>query len=215
VTSTDRTDPEDDSGRPAGVVFDFGNVLIDWDPEAAIVAGLGAEEARRFLTADDFDFHDWNHHQDAGRAWAEALDELRVSHPHWVRHAEAYLEHFPLSLAEVPGTADIVRELHSAGVPVLGLTNWSAELYPHAPETLDVVALLDDVVVSGREGAAKPDPRAYQIVAERSGLPLDRLVFVDDKQSNVDAAAALGMDGILFTGAEDLRAALRERGLPV
>ena len=200
---------------PAGVVFDFGNVLVAWDPAAALAAGLGADEARRFLEADDFDFDAWNHLQDAGRSWTDAMDELRRSHPHWVRHAEAYLEHFPLSLTEVPGSADVVRDLHAAGVPVLGLTNWSAELYPHAPATFAFLGLLDHVVVSGAERAAKPDARAYELVAERSGLPLDRLVFVDDKQANVDAAAALGMDALLFTGAEELRAGLRERGLPV
>ncbi|MFC7494621.1 MULTISPECIES: HAD family hydrolase [unclassified Nocardioides] len=202
-------------GGVSGVVFDFGNVLIDWQPLAALTAGLGEEEAQRFLTADDFDFMAWNHHQDAGRAWDEAIDELRTSHPHWVRHAEAYLEHFTRSLAEMPGTPDILRDLHGAGVPVLGLTNWSAELYPHAPAAFDFIGLLDVVVVSGREGVAKPDAAAFELVAERSGLPLDRLVFVDDSPRNVDAAAALGMDALLFTGADTLRDALRERGLPV
>ncbi|MDF1603547.1 HAD family phosphatase [Nocardioides sp. YIM 152315] len=199
---------------PAGVVFDLGNVLIDWDPAAAVAAGLGSDEARRFLEAADFDFMAWNHLQDAGRRWADGMAEVRRTHPHWVSHAEAYLAHFPTSLAEVPGTIAIVRDLHEAGVPLFGLTNWSDELFPVARERFEVLQLLDDVIVSGAIKAAKPDRRAYEAVAERSGLPLDRLVFVDDKQSNVDAAAALGMDGILFTGAEGLRAALLERGLP-
>ncbi len=201
---------------PAGVVFDLGNVLIDWQPALAIAAGVGAVEARRFLEAEDFDFMAWNHVQDSGRPWAEAVAEVRRTHPHWAEHAAAYLSHFPASLAEVPGTAEVVRELKDHGVPVLGLTNWSDELYyEHAAPHYEVLALLDDVVVSGEVKAAKPDPRAYEIVAERSGLPLDRLVFVDDKKANVDAAAALGMDGVLFTDAAALRAALRERGLPV
>ena len=62
---------------------------------------------------------------------------------------------------------------------------------------------------------AKPDPAIYEIAVERSGLPAAELVFVDDKQANVDGAIAVGLDGILFTGADDLRRALRERGLPV
>lgn len=203
------------TGLPAAVVFDLGNVLIDWDPAAAVAQGLGVAEARRFIEADDFDFMAWNHHQDAGRSLADGIAEVRRTHPHWASHAEAYLAHFPTSLAELPDTVAIVRELHDAGVPLYGLTNWSAELFPHARERFGVLRLLDDVVVSGAIKAAKPDPRAYAAVAEVSGLPLGRLVFVDDKRSNVDAADALGMDGVLFTGADDLRAALRERGLPV
>ena len=203
-------------GTPSGVVFDLGNVLIDWDPTAAIAAGVGPVEARRFLDADDFDFMAWNHGPDSGGSWPEAEDAVRRTHPHWVEHALAYRAHFGDSLlGEVAGMGDLVRELHAAGVPLLGLTNWSAELYPHAPARFDLLALFDDVVVSGEVGAAKPDPRAYEIVAERSGLPLDRLVFVDDRQQNVAAAAELGMDAIVFTDAATLRTELGRRGLLV
>jgi len=177
---------------------------------------VGPVEARRFLDADDFDFMAWNHGPDSGGTWAEAEDAVRSTHPHWAEHALAYRAHFAASLlGEVPGMGDLVRDLHAAGVPLLGLTNWSAELYPHAPEQFDFLTLFDHVVVSGEVQAAKPDPRAYEIVAERSGLPLDRLVFVDDRPGNVDAAAGLGMDAIVFTGADALRLELRERGLPV
>lgn len=203
-------------GTPSGVVWDLGNVLIDWDPVAAVAAAVGEQEARRFLAAPDFDFMAWNHLQDAGGTWEEAEAEVRRTHPHWAEHALAYRANFAASLlGEVPGTADLVRELRAAGVRQWGLTNWSDELYPHAPARFEVVALLDGVVVSGTEKVAKPDPRAYELVAERMGLPLLRLVFVDDRASNVAAAEALGMTGVLFAGAEDTRCRLRSLGLPV
>ena len=201
---------------PAAVVLDLGNVLIDWDPYPAIAAGVGPDEARRFLDAADFDFMAWNHGPDSGATWADAEDEVRRTHPHWVEHALAYRANFGASLlGEVPGTVDVVRDLHRKGVPLFGLTNWSDELYPHAPERFEFLALLDDVVVSGTEGVAKPDVRIFEIVAERTGLPLDGLVLVDDKPANVEAAVSAGMDGIVFTDAESLRADLRARGLPV
>jgi 2-haloacid dehalogenase len=201
---------------PLGLVWDLGNVLIDWDPYPAIAAGVGPVEARRFLDAADFDFRAYNHGPDAGGTWADAEAEVARTHPHWVEHALAYRVHFVESLlGEVAGTVEILRELHAAGVRLFGLTNWSAELYPHAPARFEFLSLLEDVVVSGVEGVAKPDPRAFAIVAERSGLPLDRLVFVDDRPDNVAAAAALGMDALVFTDADVLRADLRARGLPV
>lgn len=200
----------------AGLVWDLGNVLIDWDPAAAVAAAVGDVEARRFMEAADFDFHDWNHGPDSGGSWADAEDEVRRTHPHWLEHALAYRANFVASLVgEVPGTGALVRELHAAGVPQVGLTNWSHELYPHAPERFEVLSLLDDVVVSGTEGVAKPDPRIFQIAVERTGLPAERLVFVDDKELNVEAARTAGLDGVVFTGADELRVALRDRGLPV
>ena len=199
-----------------GVVFDLGNVLIDWDPYPAIAAGVGSVEARRFLDAEDFDFMAWNHGPDSGGTWDDAEADVRRTHPHWVEHALAYRANFAASLlGEVPGTVEVLRDLHAAGVPLVGLTNWSAELYPHAPATFAFLALFDDVIVSGTVGAAKPDRRAYEIAAERAGLPLAQLAFVDDKQLNVDAAAGLGMAAIRFTDAAALRTELRSHGLPV
>ncbi|MEU0264827.1 HAD-IA family hydrolase [Nocardioides sp. NPDC006303] len=197
-----------------GVVWDFGNVLIRWDPLPAIAAGVGDADARRFM--ESFDFRSWNHVQDAGRTWAQALTVLEEAAPEWLAAGAAYVDNFPLSLlGPVPGTHEMVRELAAAGFPQLGLTNWSAELYPHAPATYDVIELLGDVVVSGEVRLAKPDPAIYRLVAERAGMPLDRLVFIDDSVANVAAAAALGMHAIQFTGAEQLRKDLVALGLPL
>jgi 2-haloacid dehalogenase len=201
---------------PTGIIWDLGNVLIDWQPHAAVAAGLGEEEASRFLAADDFDFLAFNHVLDGGVTWQEGEDELRRTHPHWVEHARAYRDNFTASLVgEVPGSVDIVRELAAAGVPMWGLTNWPDEFWPHAPERFEFLGLLGDVVVSGTEGFAKPDPAIFEIAVSRTGLRPEELVFVDDKEVNVVAAIEFGLDGILFTGAEDLRVALRARGLPL
>ncbi len=200
----------------SGVIWDFGNVLIDWQPHAAIAAGVGADEARRFLTAEDFDFLAYNLGPDSGQTWAEAEAAVRRDHPQWVDHALAYRDHFERSLVgAVPGTPELVRELSEHGIPQWGLTNWSDELYPHAPRLFDFLGLLDDVVVSGTEGFAKPDPAIYEIAVARTGRRPEELVFVDDKEHNVAAAIELGLDGILFNGADGLRLALRGRGLPV
>ena len=139
--------------RVRGVVWDLGNVLIDWDPTAAIAAGVGDGEARRFLAS--FDFREWNHGPDSGGSWEDAEAWLDAEHPQWSEHGRAYRPHFARSLiGEVPGSVAVVRELHAAGVPQWGLTNWSAELYPQAPARFDFLALLTDVVVSGVEGVA-------------------------------------------------------------
>jgi 2-haloacid dehalogenase len=167
------------------------------------------------MKADDFDFMAWNDVQDSGGTWADGEDAVRRDHPHWVPHALAYREHFEHALAEVPGTAELVQELSDAGVPMFGLTNWSHELYPHAPRLFPVLDLLDDVVVSGTEKVAKPDPAIFELAVARTGLRAEDLVFVDDSAKNVAAAIESGLDGILFTGADDLRQQLRERGLPV
>ena len=204
--------------RPAPdlVVFDLGNVLITWDPFPAVAAGVGPEEAARFLTADDFDFMAWNHLQDAGRRWAEAEAEVARTHPHWADHARAYRAHFDASLVgPVPGSVEVLEELHAAGVRLLALTNWSDELFPQATARFGFLAHFDDIVVSGAEGVAKPDPEVFARLRARAGRPLEGQLFIDDRPDNVQAAVRVGLDGIVFETAARLRADLARRGLPV
>lgn len=201
---------------PEAVVLDLGDVLIRWEPQRAIAAAVGEEEASRFLAAQDFDFHAWNHQQDAGRPWPEAEAAAGRTHPHWEAHVLAYRANFALAVEHpVPGTAAIAERLHAAGVPLFGLTNWSAELFPVARERHPVLGLFDDIVVSGEEGLAKPAPEIFEVLATRAGRPLERCVYVDDSVRNVEAGARAGLDAIVFTGAERLGVDLRSRGLPV
>lgn len=210
--------PPNSPGRTStgAVVFDLGNVLIRWDPHPAVARGVGDDEATRFLTADDFDFLAWNHRLDSGRRWADAAADVDASHPHWSRHVAAYGEHFDLSITTpIEPNVEVLRDLHAAGVPLFALTNWSDELFPHALARHDFLGLFEDIVVSGAEGLAKPDPAIFDRLLDRVGRPLEDCVFVDDSPANVAAAAAAGMDAIRFTGEVELRPQLRARGLPV
>lgn len=53
-------------------------------------------------------------------------------------------------------------------------------------------------VISGDVHLRKPDPAIYRAFLERSRLPAHRVVFVDDRKKNVDAAASLGFNAVLF-----------------
>jgi 2-haloacid dehalogenase len=153
---------------------------------------------------------------DGGGSWADAEKEVAASHPHWAEHARAYRANFDASLTgALDDTVAVLRDLHAAGVPVFALTNWSHELFPHALARFGFLSLFEDIVVSGTEGVAKPDTAVFALLERRTGRPLSRCLFIDDKADNVTAAAEAGLDAVLFTGAVQLREDLRARGLPV
>ena len=198
-------------------VFDLGGVVLDWDPVPAVAAAVGWDRAERFVHGDAFDFWAWNRAQDAGRSWADAEAQAIAEHPELAEEIAAYRPNFSSSLrGEVPGTVAIMRDLRGCGVRLVALTNWSAETFHHAREMFpEAIALFDDVVVSGVEGVAKPDPEIFGILGRRLGRPVDGVFFVDDSTGNVAAAHAAGMDAVRFTDAAALRGELRGRGLLV
>ena len=118
-------------------------------------------------------------------------------------------------MAVIEDSVQILRELHAAGIPLYGLTNWSMELFPVARKRFDFLALFEDIIVSGEEGVAKPDPEIFDILAERIGHGLAGCIFIDDSPANIKAAGEAGLDAILFTDTGHLRQDLLVRGLPL
>ena len=198
------------------VIFDLGGVLVTWDPHPAIARVVGDEEATRFLSDKGFDFPTWNYQQDAGRSWDQAEAVAVRSHPHWAEAIRAYRVNFRESMTgAIEDTVQIVRELHAAGIPLYALTNWSSELFPQALIRYGFLDLFKDIIVSGDEGVAKPDPEIFDILEKRIGQPLDGCNFVDDSPVNITAAAQAGLDAIHFTDTGHLRDDLLVRGLPL
>jgi 2-haloacid dehalogenase len=196
------------------VVFDLGQVLVRWDPLLPYEGRMDRERVEAYFA--DVDFPSFNHRQDAGRPWAEARAEVLARFPHHVEAFDVYVEHFADSLpGPVPGSEQLVRDLIAAGIRVLGLTNWSAETYHHAEPVAPAIGLLEDVLVSGSVGLAKPDPRIFALLVKQYSLVPGATVYVDDSAPNVEAAREAGFDAILFADADQLRRELVARGIAV
>lgn len=115
----------------------------------------------------------------------------------------------------IDGTVAILETLKAAGMPVHGLTNFSAETFALTRARFPFLAGFDTVVVSGSERVIKPDPRIFGILVERARLTPSRTAFVDDSPRNIEAARGLGFQAHLFEGADGFRAWLQDLGAPV
>ena len=202
------------SRRPDAVVFDLGGVLIDWNPRYLYRTLFGGDTAamEHFLT--HVCSPAWNHQQDAGRSFAEGCAELVREFPDARPLIEAWRARFDETMAgPIAGTVEILAALRERRVPLYALSNWWAETFPIARARFDFLGWFDGIVISGELGAAKPDPRIFAHLLDTYGLRADATVFIDDLPANVAAAAAAGMQPILFTDPVALRVSLRELDL--
>ncbi|WP_168207524.1 HAD-IA family hydrolase [Microlunatus elymi] len=194
------------------VVFDLGGVVLRWEPERAYQQVMPAEEVGDFM--DEICFDDWNRRHDAGQAWEQGEAELISRMPQRRDEIEAYRRYFDQTITGmVPGTGAIMAELARAGIRLLALTNWSADLFRPTKRRFGLLNRFQGIVVSGEECIAKPDPRLFMIVFERYDVEPEKSIFVDDSEHNCRTAAELGMETIGFTDAEAARARLVELGV--
>lgn len=200
--------------RPIAVVFDVGNVLYDWDPRFLYERLIEDDRALdAFLR--DVATKEWHFQHDAGRPFAETSAELSAEYPEFAEHIAVWGPRFSETIpGMLPGMATLVEELDAAGVPLYAITNFSGEFWkPFRAREAAIFDRFRDIVVSGDEKLVKPDAAIYRLALDRFGLKPDEALFVDDREDNVAGAEAVGIAGLLFTGAPTLRADLVRLGL--
>ncbi len=178
------------------IIFDFGGVLIDWNPRR-LYRGMfkNDEEMEYFLS--EVCSPSWNLQQDAGFSLQKATEERIALFPEYKDKIEMFYGRWSEMLG---GAIDKNVELLFALLdkyPVYGLTNWSAETFPIARERYDYfLGKLNGIVVSGEEKTVKPNPEIYHLLLQRYDLIADECVFIDDNYENVKTAKEIGFTTI-------------------
>lgn len=204
---------------PAGtidaVIFDIGNVLVEWEPRR-LYAPLIADRAELEWFLREVVPLSWHTEHDRGRPFAESIAERQRLFPDHAGLIALFHERWEDTIGDaIVGSVAILERLDDAGIAVFALTNYSAETFPAFRRRFAFAGRFRDIVVSGEEGMVKPDPRIYYRAMARFGVTPARTVFVDDRAENVEAAVARGMHGLHFVDALSLAAELRRFGLPV
>lgn len=187
------------------IVFDFGGVLVDWDPHYLYDAYFGDRtQADWFLT------HvcpmDWHTRMDAGEPVAECLAERKKLNPEWTAEIQLYYDRWLEMLhGQIPGMEELIRELKEKGYRILGLSNWSAELFQITRPHFRIFDLIEDRIISGEEHMIKPDEAIFRLLLDRFSLDAEESLFIDDNPANVAAARRVGLHAIRFHNTEQLR----------
>jgi 2-haloacid dehalogenase len=194
------------------VIFDFGNVLIGWNPENLYRKLIPDPVFRREFLERICD-PEWNRQHDLGRPWAEGIAERVARYPEHADLIRAYRDRFQETLTGlVPEGNALLRQVRAAGLPCYGLTNWSGETYDETAPAMPFLPELEHVAVSGHLKMAKPAPEIYLHLLEIIGLPPESCAFIDDSMANIEAAERLGMRGVHFRNDGTTAARLRQAG---
>ena len=186
------------------IVFDFGGVIVDWNPEYLFKDVFNdRSELDHFL--ENICTPDWNEKQDAGRSLSEAIRILQKRHPEYRDEIRLYYDEWTTMLGGPIEQNVALLEPLKMNYRIFGLTNWSAETFPIACDLYPFFGDFEGIVVSGEERLAKPDERIYLLLLERYGLSVEECLFIDDNARNIEAATALGFHTLHLTGNVSLK----------
>lgn len=196
------------------ILFDLGNVLIEWDPRRLYRKLFDGDDAAMEHFLANVCTPAWNHQMDGGKPFAEGVAELQAQHPDQADLIAAWHLRWQETLGDaIAGSVALLAALRERGHPLYALTNWSAETFPIAQQRFDFLSWFDGIVVSGVEKMTKPDEDIFTLTIERFGLTPSTTLFIDDSRANVATARRLGLHAVQFENSQQLRRALVEFGM--
>jgi len=190
------------------IVFDIGNVLIEWDPRHLY--------RRIFATPDEIEHFlstvctsAWNLEIDRGRPFAEAVAELVGRFPEHETAIRAFDERWAEMVPGlIPGTLALMERLEARGAPLYAITNFSAEKFAEARLRFPFLDRFRGVIVSAHERLLKPDRAIFELLLSRYELKAEECLFIDDSAANIAGARAVGMTAHHFKDAAGLEKTL-------
>ena len=193
------------------ILFDVGGVLLTngWDHKerAAVIQSFQ-------LDLSQFEAR----HPDANEAWEkdeinaqQYLDETVFYEPRGFSHKEFLDAIFAQSVVLEDSALPVLQDLSASQKYLVGsLNNEAREPNDYRFTRYDLRRYFEIAFSSCYVGLRKPHPEIYQRAIDILGRPAERILFIDDRQSNVDAAASTGLKAIRFIGEQDLRRQLKE-----
>lgn len=196
------------------IVFDFGGVVMDWNPRYFFRSYFNDDEKMEYFLKN-IATDEWNAEQDRGRTLREGTEILVEKHPEWEKEIRAYYDNWTTMLrSDIPENVAVLRKLEHTDYRLFGLTNWSAETFPYALANYDFFQIFEGkIVVSGTEKLIKPDPEIWKILTERYQIKPVETVFIDDNAKNIEVAKKLGFITVHVTENADLENQLHELGI--
>lgn len=194
------------------VIFDIGNVLIEWVPERFYDAEIGTEKRRAMFAA--VDLHGMNDRVDRGENFRDVIYATADDNPAWRTEIRMWHDRW-LELANtvIQPSVDALYALKANGIPVFTLTNFGIDSFALAQRHYPFLADFDRCYVSGHMGVIKPEAEIYAMVEADCGLSPSSLLFTDDRVDNIKAATERGWQTHHFTSPQGWRDCLTQHGL--
>lgn len=200
------------SNQPSAVVFDFGGVMTFTPDRKTIVQSLCSSF---HLSGEEL--------KQVNRVKRQALKAGITDEEFWYAYAiekevdlpDEWPSTFPSVLKNAigvnPRMFQLVDQLKAHKVPVALLSNIDERLAKWVRE-FGFYDPFEPCLLSYEIEIEKPDPKAYEFLIQKLGIPPAKVVFIDDQLKNIQAAEAFGLDAIQFESFEQIKEQLVERG---
>lgn len=194
------------------IVFDFGGVLMDWNPRYMYRKVFQPEEKMEYFLRNICTTQ-WNAQFDKGLPFQVGIDERIDKFPEYKEEIQMYKDRWLEMIGgDIPENSKLVYELKPY-YRLFGLTNWAEDTFKLVYDQYPFFKEFEGIVVSGTEKIIKPDPEIFRLLLKRYHIKSAESLFIDDNYDNILVAEKLGFKTIRVEEHTDLRIELISAGI--
>jgi putative hydrolase of the HAD superfamily len=198
------------------IVFDMGNVLLEWVPENIVGRFVDDKDRAKLIADTVFEQEMWNKYDRSEISEDEirkiAKDKLGDE---YAEDIDEVLDNWQYCLPINEKTNHLLKYFHHKGFGVYMLTNANKK-FLEIKRDLHVIKYMNGYLASYEVGCAKPDEKFYNLFLNKFDLKAEECLLIDDLVANCDGARKVGMTAVLFDGDYDhLIGGLKYYGLDV
>lgn len=186
------------------IIFDFGNVIVKFDPDIIMSPYIKEKEIRDKLSPIVFDRKYWDRLDDGSMTESEVYESIEEKVPDKYKQAvKMVLNNWYYHLPFIDCSVDFLNKAKEKGYNIFLLSNISkkfSDSYNKITTLDELLSKFDGLVFSGREGIVKPDTKIFEILLNRYCLNPEETVFIDDSARNLAGAEKLGIKTYKFSG---------------
>ena len=182
------------------IVLDMGNVLLSYDPHVILDKVCENEEEKQLILTNLFEGEEWLMGDRGEITNEQRYDLVKERLPEELHpKLKECVAQWDICMLPIAGAKEFCHRCRQEGYHIYVLSNACNHFYDYFPKNYDM-DFFDGVMVSSDVHLIKPDRKIYELLCSTYGLQPQECVFIDDRLENVEAAEAVGMRGIIFTG---------------
>ncbi|MDU2289875.1 HAD family hydrolase [Clostridium disporicum] len=195
------------------IIFDLGNVVLDYNPIAYLKDKLNDEKSEKIALENIFKSEEWQMLDRGVITEEEAIERIVNRDINNKEIIEIAFKDWYVMLNPLKDTVDLINELKSNGYKLYYLSNFHSRAFEYVTKNNEVFKAFNGGVVSFKEKLLKPERDIYIKILNDYDLKAEECIFIDDVLENVQGANKEGIKGIHFKNIKELREELNTCGV--
>ncbi len=183
------------------IVFDYGQVMIHFDPSYMVGKYVTDKEDARLLETVIFDRLYWDKLDEGSISDEEIIEAVKTRLPERLHKVSREIYYnWIYNLPEIEGMDSLVQYVkEELCMRVFLLSNISRYFAEHAKERTELKPF-ERCIFSAVVGKTKPNPEMFEYMLSECDIKAEETLFIDDSEKNIEGARACKIEGYLFDG---------------